>query len=280
VIASANQLEKQVLDLETGERGFMLTRRERFLEPWQSAGRHLPAGTGRLERLVAGDPDQEQRVRGLARATHSYYVAWSVPIVRLARRHPAAATAKVSGGEGKRRVDAIRGRLDRLIATERYLLNHRRNAATASGRRAVFLGLGGIIASVLLILAFTAYLARQIVVPLRRSVSAAREVAAGNLPARVPEGGPGELGVLAEAFNSMAGSLEANHEQLAAHNAELARRAGINHAVLEATSEAIVLFDPTGKPVLTNPAGSVPSSWPLSRTSCGRRCRASSATRS
>src|SRR4051794_41878456 len=28
VIASANQLEKQVLDLETGERGFMLTRRE------------------------------------------------------------------------------------------------------------------------------------------------------------------------------------------------------------------------------------------------------------
>ena len=52
----------------------------------------------------------------------------------------------------------------------------------------------------------------------------------------------------------MASSLEANHEQLAGHNAELARRAGINHAVLDATNEAIVLFDPTGKPVLTNPA--------------------------
>ena len=70
----------------------------------------------------------------------------------------------------------------------------------------------------------------------------------------MPEVGPGELGVLAEAFNSMAGSLETSHEQLAAHNAELARRAGINDAVLEATHEAIVLFDPAGRLVLTNPA--------------------------
>jgi CHASE3 domain sensor protein len=116
VIASANHLEKQVLDLETGERGFMLTRRERFLEPWRSAGRQLPVGTARLERLVAGDRDQEQRARGIARATHSYYVGWSAPIVRLARRHPAAATAKVSSGEGKRRVDAIRGRFERFTA--------------------------------------------------------------------------------------------------------------------------------------------------------------------
>jgi signal transduction histidine kinase len=254
VIASANQLEKQLLDLETGERGFMLTRQQRFLEPWLSAGRQLPPGAARLRRLVADDPDQQQRARGIARATRSYYLNWSVPIVRLDRRDPAAATARVSNGEGKRRVDAIRQRFERFDSVERYLLNHRRDATTASGRRAAFLGLGGIIVSVLLILAFTGYLARQIVVPLRRMVAAARQVAAGNLSARVPEVGPGELGVLAEAFNSMAGSLETSHEQLAAHNAELARRAGINDAVLEATNEAIVLFDPAGRLVLTNPA--------------------------
>jgi signal transduction histidine kinase len=254
VIASANRLEKQVLDLETGERGFMLTRQQRFLEPWLSAGKQLPVGTARLERLVADDPDQMQRARGIAHATRSYYLAWSVPIVRLDRRHPAAATARVARGEGKRRIDAIRRRFARFDAVEGYLLNHRRDATTASGRRAAFYGLGGIIASVLLILAFTGYLARQIVVPLRRMVAAAHQVAAGNLSARVPEVGPGELGVLAEAFNSMAGSLETSHEQLAAHNAELARRAGINDAVLEATHEAIVLFDPAGRLVLTNPA--------------------------
>jgi signal transduction histidine kinase/CHASE3 domain sensor protein len=254
VVASANHLEKEVLDLETGARGFMLTRQQRFLEPWRSAGRQLPAGTARLERLVRDNPEQEQRARGIARATRAYYVTWSVPIVRLVRRDPAAATARVSTGDGRRRVDAIRHRFARFVAVEQGLLNERRDAATASGRRAAFLGLGGIIAAVLLILAFTGYLARQIVVPLRRMVSAARQVAAGNLAARVPEAGPGELGVLAEAFNSMAGSLETSHEQLAAHNAELARRAGINHAVLEATNEAIVLFDPSGRLVLTNPA--------------------------
>jgi signal transduction histidine kinase/CHASE3 domain sensor protein len=254
VIASANQLEKQLLDLETGERGFMLTRQQRFLEPWRSAGRQLPRGAAELRRLVADNPEQERRASGIARATRSYYLTWSVPILRLDRRDPAAATAKVAGGEGKRRVDAIRKRFGRFIAAERALLDHRRDATTASGRRAALIGLGGIIAAVLLILAFTGYLARQIVVPLRRIVSAAREVDAGNLSARVPESGPGELGVLAGAFNSMAGSLEANHEQLAGHNAELARRAGINRSVLEATNEAIVLFDPAGQVVLTNPA--------------------------
>jgi CHASE3 domain sensor protein len=35
VLATANQLERLVVDLETGGRGFVITGQERFLEPWQ-----------------------------------------------------------------------------------------------------------------------------------------------------------------------------------------------------------------------------------------------------
>ena len=36
VLASANRAEKQLLDLETGARGYALTRDARFLAPWRT----------------------------------------------------------------------------------------------------------------------------------------------------------------------------------------------------------------------------------------------------
>jgi CHASE3 domain sensor protein len=38
----ADRLEKLVIDLETGQRGFVITRDERFLQPWEAARAALP----------------------------------------------------------------------------------------------------------------------------------------------------------------------------------------------------------------------------------------------
>ena len=37
VIATSNRFERLMLDLETGVRGYVIARQERFLEPWRSA---------------------------------------------------------------------------------------------------------------------------------------------------------------------------------------------------------------------------------------------------
>jgi CHASE3 domain sensor protein len=37
VLVSANQLERLVVDMETGVRGFVITGQERFLQPWRAA---------------------------------------------------------------------------------------------------------------------------------------------------------------------------------------------------------------------------------------------------
>ena len=41
-ITSADGLLKLLIDLETGQRGFVITRKERFLEPWRAARIALP----------------------------------------------------------------------------------------------------------------------------------------------------------------------------------------------------------------------------------------------
>src|SRR5512132_331109 len=58
VLIAAHGLEQRVLDLETGQRGFILTRQPQFLTPWQQAREALPQRERALLDLVRGDAAQ------------------------------------------------------------------------------------------------------------------------------------------------------------------------------------------------------------------------------
>jgi CHASE3 domain sensor protein len=62
VLAAANQLERLVIDVETGQRGFVITGQERFLDPWRDAQRALPGASRRLEQLTADDTQHDQAI--------------------------------------------------------------------------------------------------------------------------------------------------------------------------------------------------------------------------
>ena len=51
-LAAAERLLKLVVDLETGQRGFVITREERFLEPWKAARTAFPEQARELVDLV------------------------------------------------------------------------------------------------------------------------------------------------------------------------------------------------------------------------------------
>src|SRR4051812_33383432 len=51
-LSAADSLEKLVIDLETGQRGFVITRQERFLQPWSAARAAFPDQARRLVRLA------------------------------------------------------------------------------------------------------------------------------------------------------------------------------------------------------------------------------------
>jgi diguanylate cyclase (GGDEF)-like protein len=63
----------------------------------------------------------------------------------------------------------------------------------------------------------------SISLPVRRLISATRQLAKGNLEARAPGGGVAELDVLAESFNAMADQIARAEAALRAHQAELER---------------------------------------------------------
>jgi signal transduction histidine kinase len=90
----------------------------------------------------------------------------------------------------------------------------RHDDADDDARKAVVAASAGLAALVVLILLFTGYLTRAIVLPVRRAAAMANRLAEGDLSVRMPESGVAELGELEHAFNSMAGSLEKSHADL------------------------------------------------------------------
>jgi signal transduction histidine kinase len=216
VLAAANQLERLVVDLETGQRGFIITGQARFLEPWHAARAVLPEQSLTLEQLVADNPVQQSRARRITQDAVSYLNDYSVPLLDAARRDPASARTVAATEEGKRRVDAMRAEFDALIATEQTLSLGWQEQSDVVARGAFIAAGTGLVGSILLILASAGYLTRAIVRPVLATTAMAKRLAGGDLSVRVPETGVGEIRTLERAFNAMAGSLEAARAELAA----------------------------------------------------------------
>jgi signal transduction histidine kinase len=221
VLVVANQFERLLVDAETGVRGFVITRSEDFLEPWQTAQTDFPDQAKMLEQLVADNPEQLARAQQIAAAGRSYLMDYTVPLVDTARRDPTAARTVAATAEGKRRLDAIRAEFDRFIVTEHNLAVARQSRADADAKRAIVAAAAGLAGSILLIGLYTGYLSRAIVRPVRQVAAMAGRLADGDLGARLPERGVGEIGTLERSFNSMAGSLQESRDELAASRARI-----------------------------------------------------------
>jgi signal transduction histidine kinase len=213
LVASAARVEKLVVDLETGQRGFVITGKAGFLDPWHDALRALPDRIAAMVYEARHDATALATARDLRRRVNGYIRSWSEPVVALARRAPERARMLILSAEGKRRVDQLRERFAQLIEPAEELAAARSTEADAAARSAVRDGVIGLVASVLLAVAYAAYTARLVALPVRRFAAAADRVAAGDLATRAPEDGPAELGALGRSFNAMAATLEARRTE-------------------------------------------------------------------
>jgi len=221
-ILQARRSEKLAVDLETGVRGFLLTDQERFLQPFVQGLAPARALAAQLERLVRDNPRQRATAAALRRALDSYIEDYARPVVAEERRTdlPPRRDLAVTA-ESKRRLDGIRAGFDRFVAHETMRARARQSEADSQADRAVIFGWIGLLGSILLVMAYTAYLTNSVLFPLRRIAAGARRLARGELGARVPEQAPGEVGELGRTFNAMAASLQQNRDVLETQNAEL-----------------------------------------------------------
>jgi two-component system sensor histidine kinase/response regulator len=235
----AADLERVAVDLETGVRGYLLTRDQAFLAPYDAGRRSLAAQT---RGLISQSPAaQRPLAQTLDRSLGGYVRDYTEPLVH------AGATADVSQStrEGKRRLDTIRTQFAAYDAAVGHVAAGFRAHAQALRHRMVWIAAIGALVSVLLLIALMIALHRLILVPVRRVAGAAGELADGKLDARVPDTGHGEMRTLGSTFNSMARALAARDEDLRVQTDRL-------QGILDHTTTSITVKDSAGRYLLVN----------------------------
>ncbi len=242
-LATSNRLERLVVDVETGERGYLLTRQTRFLQPWEEAQKEIPQLSQHLVDLAIR-PEQNRRALKIQSEANSYVFAYSVPVIDSAKRGDPSATSAATTEEGRIRIDALRTTFNQAAATARARGVMREARSHQAARTATIVGVAGATGSVLLIVVFAGYLTKAIVRPVRSASVMAGRLAGGDLATRMPETGVGEIGTLEREFNTMGRSLEQSRDQLgrlAEEQAALRRVATlVAHSVAPSTVFATV----------------------------------------
>jgi signal transduction histidine kinase len=222
-LAAGNQLEKSLLTIENGVRGYVASRKERFLDPANEALSSYPGEVRRLSSLVDDDPGQQARTKEIGVEIDDYVRLWARPLIGVARRNPAQARSIVVTNQGRERLDTIQRAFAGLFARERAVINAREERAESRSDRAIAIGAGGLALVLLVAAVVTLYLRRAVVRPVVTVAEATGRLAGGDLSARVPARRHDELGDLARGFNTMADSLQRSRDQLEHSNAELKR---------------------------------------------------------
>jgi signal transduction histidine kinase len=219
VIATANRLQALVIDLETGVRGFAITRHDADLQPWRSARKRYPATTRLLVDLTADSPLQQQRAREIRLAIDAYSHD-SLFLVGFLRRNREIG-ADVAISESGLETGAIRALFEKFLDTETALSDARDERASRTARNALIVGGIGLGTALLLILLGAVYVNRAVARPVRQAADAAARIAGGDFSGRLRTDGPGEVGQLERSFNTMAASLERTLADLEERNQTL-----------------------------------------------------------
>jgi hypothetical protein len=222
-ITAGTNLEKTVISLESGLRGYVASGRERQLQPWNAGLKVYPAQVRKLESLVSDVPSQQAQVRGIKEQIDDYVNLWATPLLGLARQRLEVAQSVAVTGTGRVRIDQLRMSFRKLFTQEQALAVKRERSAEKTSSRAIAAGWGGLVLLALLTLAAWFYLRGSVVRPVLTVAEASRRLAEGDMGTRVPPVRDDEIGDLARAFNSMADSLEASSEALAERSRELER---------------------------------------------------------
>ncbi|HEX2869970.1 MAG TPA: CHASE3 domain-containing protein [Polyangiaceae bacterium] len=154
VRAALAQVMSGMKDAETGQRGYLLTGDERFLEPYHAALAEVEKHLASVRRLTGDNPQQQQRLAALAPLI-AERLRVMAEVVEVRRRDGLEAVVKTSRlFEGKVHMDAVRQKVAELDDAESALMVTRRQRSEASAATAqATIFWGGLLGSLVVLVA-------------------------------------------------------------------------------------------------------------------------------
>jgi len=153
VIEGSQSLLVRAVDAETGQRAFLLTGEETFLEPYRGASDDINRSLDSLRQLTRGEPAQQARLTTIARVVPERFGLLDSGINLRRRGTIVEAASKDRLMAGKKKMDQLRSLVADLTAHEEGLLAQGRRAEQEGLRDAAFvLGAAGILSLLISVL--------------------------------------------------------------------------------------------------------------------------------
>ncbi|MHC5856526.1 response regulator [Nostoc sp.] len=204
VLSQLEDLNLQLTNAETGQRGYIITGEQRYLEPYNAAIQVINQKVREIQRLTVDNPNQQNRL-DILQPLLTQRMAVMKDVIELRQTQGLEASQKaVLTDQGKQLMDNIQKVIQAMKNEENALLKIRSEKARAAAQQT----LASIVYSIplfSLLLALIGFaLTRHISAPLKQVSDLAEKMADGDLSVSLPDSDrQDEIGVLTRTFNQM-----------------------------------------------------------------------------
>ncbi|OMF15412.1 hypothetical protein BK131_11080 [Paenibacillus amylolyticus] len=200
-----NAIEKNVLNMETGQRGFMITGNESYLEPYSQGLSQWNTNYDQLNALISDNPSQQQSLQNIKSHITRWIEIAGEPSVNLKKQgDQAKVIAFFQSDPGKTEIDLLRTQLATFRSTEIALTEARVTdlAARSSTLLTIMYTLWGVIAALSITAAIV--ISGNIVKTLRDVMHTISDISkGGNLKQRIQVRTRDEVGDLGNETNKL-----------------------------------------------------------------------------
>jgi diguanylate cyclase (GGDEF)-like protein len=231
-LAGSEQLLRQITDMYTSARGYVLLRDPALLTPYDQESPAVQEQLAHLRDLESDSPSQVADIDALQAEVRKWQVEWARPTIARVRRGEALDAAAVVA-DGERRMAALRGRVMDLLQSDKLENEDVTNRTQLAMRHMLELGVGLSLLVGAALLFLTGVVTRMITQPVEQLIEASEQVSRGDFQLSLPPPASNEFGVLSQSFAHMTTALRNEREELAALNK-------FSEAVTQCTSEVEV----------------------------------------
>ena len=213
VLEQLDAVMGSLVDMETGQRGFLVAGKDEFLEPLTAGKQEFAKSYAQIRKLTSDNSAQQDRLSKLK----DHYEIWMRDSVESSINKRRAIAGNLTRyeeviavvGGGKTEMDTMRKIVAEIDDAERGLLESRQKemASTNSSTQNTLL-YGGLIGAVLA-LTFGILVTRSITGPTARLVDAANKMSSGDMSFKLEIETKDEIGMLANSVRAIQASVQA-----------------------------------------------------------------------
>ena len=236
-----------LVNMETGQRGFLLSGKDASLEPYINGNKSLKRHLNQLRSIAAASGVSNGDIKLVESRVNAWMEKAANPEIQARREMNKYeltiddAAQMMQNGPGKKIMDSLRVTLNQIIDAEEVLIGVRgaeqKTTATFSQSAAVI----GTLISLIIGAAIAFFVGRGITIPLNATNTMLKDIAEGDgdLTVRVPVNTKDEIGELGTNFNAFVTKLQGIIGEIAGATSQLAAAAEEMAAITEETSTGV-----------------------------------------